>query len=303
MKTQKRIAMAGILAAFAITLVILTACPPEPHTHDWGNWVVTTPATATTPGEETRTCNTCGEKVTRPIPPTGSGHTHQYAATWSTDATQHWHECSCGDKKDVAAHTGDPCTVCGYAGTTHTHAYATTWSKDAAQHWHECSCGDKTDAAAHTASDWIIDTPATTTTAGSQHKECTVCGYVTETQPIAKLELETKTFPITFKNGALIFTVEYKAYPTDAEPAYLTYLQTRLGVVVNGEGTNAEATDHLMGKGSNFTITVEYANTVYEGIKWNATSRTFTIHNDWITTATGTDLSGAMIRNAFNAVE
>jgi len=113
----------------------------------------------------------------------------------------------------------------------------------------------------------------------------------------------TKTYLITFKDGALVFTVEYKAYPTDAEPAYLMYLQTRLGVIVNGEGTNAEATDHLIDKGSNHRITVEYTNTVYEGIKWNATSRTFTIHNDWITTATDTDLSGAMLRNAFNAVE
>jgi hypothetical protein len=41
-------------------------------------------------------------------------HTHDYSATWSKNATQHWHECSCGDKKDVANHTNNPCTVCGY---------------------------------------------------------------------------------------------------------------------------------------------------------------------------------------------
>jgi hypothetical protein len=31
-------------------------------------------------------------------------HTHDYSAAWSKDATQHWHECSCGNKKDVVAH-------------------------------------------------------------------------------------------------------------------------------------------------------------------------------------------------------
>ena len=46
----------------------------------------------------------------------GTGHTHTYSATWSFDATQHWHECTAGDgaKSAVANHTGDPCTDCGY---------------------------------------------------------------------------------------------------------------------------------------------------------------------------------------------
>ena len=42
-------------------------------------------------------------------------HTHDYGTEWKSNATQHWRECSCGDKTDVADHTGDPCTVCGYA--------------------------------------------------------------------------------------------------------------------------------------------------------------------------------------------
>jgi hypothetical protein len=42
------------------------------------------------------------------------GHTHSYAATWSKNATQHWHECSCRDKKDLANHSGNPCSVCSY---------------------------------------------------------------------------------------------------------------------------------------------------------------------------------------------
>ena len=59
---------------------------------------------------------------------------HNYAATWSSDADGHWHECSlCHDKKDQAAHTPgaaatettpQKCTECDYIITPalgHTH--------------------------------------------------------------------------------------------------------------------------------------------------------------------------------------
>jgi Fe-S cluster assembly iron-binding protein IscA len=138
-------------------------------------------------------------------------HTHDYGTEWKSNAAQHWHECSCGDKTDVADHTaGDwivdqaatattdgsrhkECTVCGYVtetetipatGEGHVHDYSAEWSKNETQHWHECSCGDKTDVADHTAGDWIVDQAATATTDGSKHKECTFCGYVTETETI-----------------------------------------------------------------------------------------------------------------------
>ena len=45
-----------------------------------------------------------------------AGHVCSFAATWSSDDTQHWYECSCGKKDGEAAHTdngGDTCTVCG----------------------------------------------------------------------------------------------------------------------------------------------------------------------------------------------
>ena len=83
---------------------------------------------------------------------------------------------------------------CGAISTTDTfvamntalhHAYGSDWKYDSTNHWHECSrCHDKKNEAAHTASDWIIDTPATATTAGTKHKECTVCHRVLETQTI-----------------------------------------------------------------------------------------------------------------------
>ena len=44
----------------------------DPNAHDWGAWTVTTPATCTTKGVETRYCNNNSDHVqTRPIPATG----------------------------------------------------------------------------------------------------------------------------------------------------------------------------------------------------------------------------------------
>ena len=122
---------------------------------------------------------------------------------WKYDADNHWHECSCGDKKDVAAHTASDwiidtpatatadgtkhkeCTVCGYTMATetipatvcgeHTHSYGSEWKYNADNHWHECSCGDKADKAAHDFK-WIVDKEATATQNGSKHEECKVCG-------------------------------------------------------------------------------------------------------------------------------
>jgi hypothetical protein len=67
----------------------------------------------------------------------GTTHTHTYSTTWSSNATQHWHECTANDgaKTDIANHTGDPCAVCEYtasvnqpltanAGTDQTHTLA-----------------------------------------------------------------------------------------------------------------------------------------------------------------------------------
>ena len=182
--------------------------------HTAGEWIIDTPATATTSGSKHKECTVCGYTMaTETIPATGGGeHTHSYGSEWKNDADNHWHECSCGDKKDTAAHTAGgwiidtpatattdgskhkECTVCGYTmatetipatgGGEHTHSYGSEWKNDADNHWHECSCGDKKDTAAHTAGGWIIDTPATATTDGSKHKECTVCKRVLETGTI-----------------------------------------------------------------------------------------------------------------------
>ena len=101
--------------------------------HTAGEWIIDTPATATTSGSKHKECTVCGYTMTtETIPATGGGeHTHSYGSEWKYNADNHWHECSCGDKADKAAHDfkwvvdkeatatqkgskHEECRVCGY---------------------------------------------------------------------------------------------------------------------------------------------------------------------------------------------
>ncbi len=46
-----------------------------------------------------------------------TGHAHAYGDSYATDGTQHWKECACGAKGMLGAHTGTPCTACGYGAS------------------------------------------------------------------------------------------------------------------------------------------------------------------------------------------
>ena len=135
---------------------------------------------------------------------------HNYAATWSSDESGHWHECSrCDAKADEAAHTPgaaatettpQKCTECDYiitAALGHTHtltkveAKAPTCTEDGNKAYYVCSgCGklyeDATGSAEITTDkivdkatghqyEWVIDKEATATENGSKHEECKVC--------------------------------------------------------------------------------------------------------------------------------
>ena len=104
--------------------------------HTAGEWIIDTPATATTSGSKHKECTVCGYTMTtETIPATGGEHTHNYGSEWKNDADNHWHECSCGDKADKAAHDfkwvvdkeatatqkgskHEECKVCGYKKAT-----------------------------------------------------------------------------------------------------------------------------------------------------------------------------------------
>ena len=167
-------------------------------------WKVDQAATTTQTGLKHEECTVCSYKrsentVIDKLPAT---HSHSYGTEWKYDDTNHWHECECGAKTDIAAHSASEwivdtaatetadgakhkeCTVCKKVletekipatGSTHTHSYGTDWKYDDTNHWHECECRDKADTAAHSFQ-WVIDKAATKEATGIKHEECTVCG-------------------------------------------------------------------------------------------------------------------------------
>ena len=142
-------------------------------------------------------CDTCGYYKTVP-------HTHNLtlvaakAATCTTAGNSAYYTCD-GCDKWFADATGsveitDKTSVKIPAPG---HTAGTEWKSDDTNHWHECTvagCGViiESTKSAHTAGEWIVDTPATATTAGTKHKECTVCHRVLETQPIPSTGTELK---------------------------------------------------------------------------------------------------------------
>ena len=186
------------------TVVTVTADAPEAGKvfDKWvvleGNVTLTDATKATTtftmPGNDVKL-----EATYKDAPPS---HTHSYGTEWKYDDTDHWHECECGDKANIEAHSASEwivdtaatetadgtkhkeCTVCKKVletapipatGSNHTHSYGTEWKYDGTNHWHECECGDKADTAAHNFQ-WEIDKAATKEATGIKHEECTVCG-------------------------------------------------------------------------------------------------------------------------------
>ncbi len=96
--------------------------------HTYGDWTVTIPATEEHEGERKHTCTECGYTETEVI--SKEAHVHSFGSEWKHDGTYHWHECACGERTDVSAHTPDggrtaqsgeiytgtltyTCTVCG----------------------------------------------------------------------------------------------------------------------------------------------------------------------------------------------
>ena len=100
----------------------------EKSAHTYGGWTVTIPATEEHEGERQHTCIECGYTETEII--SKEAHVHSFGSEWKHDGTYHWHECDCGERTDVSAHTPDggrtaqsggiytgtltyTCTVCG----------------------------------------------------------------------------------------------------------------------------------------------------------------------------------------------
>ena len=120
------------------------------------NSVVTAP-TCTVDGYTTHTCSVCGDSYTDSET---SALGCSYSDEWSSDAANHWHECSvCGEKADKNAHTdGDnnhKCDTCSYEMST---------------------CAFTVRGDVKTAGDCMHETV--------YKAKCSVCGAVSETETI-----------------------------------------------------------------------------------------------------------------------
>ena len=96
----------------------------------YASWQVTKEATVNDVGLRERICEICQYVDIEVIPKIL--HTHNYTGVWISNATTHWHQCSCGAKNSVAFHAyGDwivleeatsfadgqkrrTCSVCGH---------------------------------------------------------------------------------------------------------------------------------------------------------------------------------------------
>lgn len=150
------------------------------------NVTVITAATATTAGTGYKTCTVsgCGARFNVTIPATGGGtHTHTPAATWSTDATHHWHACTvsgCTEKLDNAAHTMAAGVVVAPTCTTEGH---TTYTCPV------CGYSENRDTVAALGHDFqFIETFAPTTeAAGYDLYRCSRCSAEEHRNEVAQL--------------------------------------------------------------------------------------------------------------------
>ena len=137
--------------------------------HEWGNWVVTKPATSSEDGEEQRICIRDSSHVETKIIPALT-HTHQYSevvkdeyiktVATCTEPAVYYKSCECGETSTDTFTSGN---ALGHDFIVLQH--------DENQHWKKCSRCDVTD----TKSNHVYD--------NEQDNICNVCGYNRDIAP------------------------------------------------------------------------------------------------------------------------
>jgi len=117
--------------------------------HSWGEWTVTTPASCTATGEETRTCDRCAATEKRELAKTG----HTEVVDPAVEAT-----CTEPGKTE-----GKHCSVCGEVITAQ----------------------KEIPALGHSWGEWTVTTPASCTATGEETRTCDRCA-TTEKRELAK---------------------------------------------------------------------------------------------------------------------
>ena len=137
-------------------------------------------------------------------------HIHDFGTEWKFDEINHWHECKCGEKSEVADHSfgewvtdQEPteeaegtkhrnCEICSYSETgtipqlDHKHIYG-DWQSNETSHWRECKCGEKSEVDSHSFGEWVTDQEPTEEAEGTRHRNCEICSY-SETGTIPQLD-------------------------------------------------------------------------------------------------------------------
>ena len=131
---------------------------------------------------------------------------HHFSTQWSSDAVNHWHDCTdedCEEVSEKGPHTFNDgvvtlqptfedtgtttytCTVCGYTKETlipHLeHSYADTYSSNATHHWYECIDPGyqnlQKDKMVHDWDNGIVTVDPTFEETGTRTYTCNDCGY------------------------------------------------------------------------------------------------------------------------------
>ena len=105
---QKMPVIVGVILV-GIFALIFTACPPEDqsHTHQWGDWTVTTPATCTEQGVERRICTLDPTHTETRVVIPALGHDYQFTITVAPTCTEDGYDlytcskCSDTEKRNI----------------------------------------------------------------------------------------------------------------------------------------------------------------------------------------------------------
>ena len=218
--------LVAVLLVSAIPMMASAAVPADPCPQcsqtNWDSGVVTTPATCTSAGVMTYTCQNCQNKVNVGINPTGhnwsSNGTVVTAATCTTDGVMSYPCLNSGCTET----TTSPIPATGHTWVQTSVKEAATCGKDGVA-VETCSTCQTTRevpipaTGAHTFGSWTITKKATATTDGEMTRVCSACG-ATETQTY-KATVKTISFINSYVGTTQTTKVDYVVGDTISLPA------------------------------------------------------------------------------------
>ena len=152
----------------------------ETADHSWNAGVVTTEPTHLAEGQKTYTCADCRAEKYEVISKLAD---HTFAAEWTYDENNHWHDCPCGEKSGLAAHS-----------------YGDWVEISETQHKRTCVCGAY-ETADHNWNAGVVTTDPTHLAEGQKTYTCADCG-AKKTEEIAKLAEHTFAESWTYDENA-----------------------------------------------------------------------------------------------------